>query len=118
MNNYFLLVFLPNLRVFFGLLSFLSYVCSLVVLACCLSEYEDFKNCGGLYAEEEKKFNNLFKCAAKFFIVGLVFMGLNCFVPSKKEILQLKGISIVSETESINNTPDKIRDRLSYILDK
>lgn len=101
MNNYLLLVVLPNMNTLLNVISVIGIISS--VWICCV----------GCNEKNEK----LVKKSIKIFIYSLVLIFISCFIPTKKEIIELKIISVVSGVKGIDKVPQNIIDKLNDFLE-
>lgn len=111
MLNYLLLVILPNLDCFFGTLGVFGIVTSIVLLVIYLSK--KFEACTN---DEEEQAAQYFKKIIPIFSVSVLMFLFSCFLPTKKDIIQLKAISIISELKGADQIPQKVIDRLNDLL--
>lgn len=111
MNNYFWLVVLPNLDCFFGALGILG------IVACIIGGFVYMHIKIDAYNKEDHA--NAWKFAKtmfKVFAVSMTLFFITCFIPTKKDIIQLKIISVVSELKGVDKIPQKLIDRLNDLL--
>ena len=113
MDNYFWLVVVPNLECFFGTLGVIGLVfcvvCSAIYISMKLEAYDE---------EDEDKARKFAKSIIKVFSVSMTMFFITCFIPTKKDMIQLKIISVVSELKGVDKIPQKLVDRLNYFLDQ
>lgn len=112
MNNYFWLVLLPNLDSFFCILGVAGIVAASIVF-CIYWEKMDYV-CTKEHANDAR---NLAKRSLKLFASAMIMFFITCFIPTKKDIIQLKIISAVSELKGVEQIPQKLIDRLGYLLE-
>jgi hypothetical protein len=112
MDNYFWLVVLPNLDCFFVLLGVIG------IFACAVGcfMYAD-KKMDAYTPECHAKASKFGKCVFKGLSLSLLLLFISCFIPTKKDIMQLKVLSLVSEIKGIDQIPQKIIDRLNEVLE-
>ncbi len=112
MNNYFWLVLVPNLNGFFSLLGISGIVACII----CGFFYMTKKN--DAYDDEDREIAKKTGVAAlKMFSVSMVIFFITCFIPSKKDLITLKILSVVSELKGADKIPQKLIDRLNALLD-
>ncbi len=111
MINYFLLVLLPNLSCFFVTLGIFGIVTSIVLFLIYLSK--KFEACDD---REEAAASLYFKKTIPVFLVSVLLLFVSCFIPEKKDMLQLKAVSIISELKGVEQIPQKLIDRLNDLL--
>ena len=112
MNNYFWLVVLPNLDCFFGTLGILG------LLACIIGGFVYMHKKIDVYGGfDEKEAWEFAKKMFKLFAVSMTIFFVTCFIPTKKDIIQLKAISMISELKDADKMPQKLIDRLNDLLD-
>jgi len=106
MENYLLLVVLPNLSIFFALVGLLGLLFTGGFFVCTYSD---------LYKEED--IENLFKSTGRIacYFLGMLFM--SCFMPDRTQVIQLKVISTISELKGVEEIPQKMIDRINDLLD-
>ncbi len=112
MENYWWLVVIPNLDCFFGTLGCLGIVAFIVGGFVYLHKK--------IEAYNEKDHKNAWafaKTMFKVFAASMTLFFITCFIPSKKDIVQLKVISVVSELKGVDQIPQKLIDRLNELLD-
>ena len=113
MNNYLWLVVVPNLASFFETLGILGVVSCIV--GGVFYTAEKLTACG---KEEHKEAGKLAKNTMKLFSVSMTLLFIVCFIPNKKDVIQLKAISMVSELKGSDQIPQKIVTRLNKLLDE
>ena len=112
MNNYFWLVLLPNLDCFLctlGVVGIVGCVASGIIYASMKIEAYD--------EDDQKKASKFAKVVLQLFSISMTLFFITCFIPTKKDIIQLKIISVVSELKGAEQLPQKLVDRLNSILD-
>ena len=112
MINYFMLVVVPNLNIFFVNFGSVGVICSLIGFLIYL--HKRFEAWDKATRKASDKF---LKGLIPIFVVSLISIFISCFMPSKKDILQLKTISIISELKGADQLPQKIITRLNKLLD-
>lgn len=112
MNNYFWLVVLPNLNCFFETLAILG------TIACIIGGFIYKEKKINAYNENDHKEAWEFaKTMYKVFAISMIMFFITCFIPTKKDIIQLKTISIISELKNADKIPQKLIDRLNDLLE-
>ncbi len=106
MNNYFLLVVLPNLDVLIQILGFIGIVISIIVFCSSIDSHD----------RDDDDVFGVMKASIKLFLASVFLFFISCFIPGKKEIIQLKIISVVSELKGVEQIPQKLIDRLNDVL--
>ena len=112
MDNYWWLVVIPNLDFFFGTLGCFG------IVACIIGGFIYLVK--KIEAYDEKDHKNAWKFAKtmfKVFATSMTLFFITCFIPTKKDIIQLKAISIISELNGVNQIPQKLIDRLNILLE-
>jgi Na+/H+ antiporter NhaD/arsenite permease-like protein len=113
MVNYFWLVFLPNIGFLFSLLGLIGLIfCVLYWVGYFATKYDPRTK----DRNEEDRF-----CHGVMFIASLVVMVLlllGFFIPSKKEIIQLKLLSAATELKGADQIPQKIVNKINNLLDE
>ncbi len=112
MNNYFWLVVLPNLDSFFGTLGVVG------LISCVIGGFIFMHKKIEAYNKEDHE--NAWKFAKKMFIIFGISMSIffvTVFIPSKKDIVQLKIISVVSEIKGVEQIPQKLINKLNLLLE-
>lgn len=102
MENYLLLVVLPNLAVFFAIVGFVGIVATLICFVCTCDQYAT-----------REQINRYLKVGGIF----LGFLFISCFIPCEKQIIELKVISTISELKGVSQIPQKMIDRINDLLD-
>src|SRR4030095_1251997 len=110
--NYLFLVLLPNINNFFCTMGCISMGLSVIFLIICACK--KIESCD---EDDEKKCLELSKNISKLFFISLLIFFISCFIPDKKDIIQLKVISIISELKGIDNIPQKIIEKLNDLLE-
>lgn len=108
MNNYLWLVVMPN----FGKLLDILGGFGLIVFITALFIFVAFKDLHGVddHKQTIKSLSNILLMSIMMFFIG-------CFIPSKKEIIELRAISIISEVNGADQIPKKIVDKLNDLLE-
>lgn len=114
--NYFLLVVLPNLSGLFSSVGFIILIACIICSIVLSFIYSDSSYYSQNYEEEKKQFAIWFRSLIKAFILSLSLLFAACFMPTKKDVIQLKAISIVSELKGVDKIPQKVIDRLNDLL--
>lgn len=112
MENYLLLVVIPNLDCFFGSLGVIGIVTCIILFIGSGIQYSDAYD----DADTQKAIKNI-KTVCKIFAVSMFLFFITCFIPTKKDMIQLKAISIISELQGVEKIPQKVVDRLNDLLD-
>lgn len=113
MGNYFWLVVVPNLDCFLGTLGIIG------IVACILGGFIYLTK--KLEAYNEEQHENAWKFAKtmlKMFAASMTIFFITCFIPSKKDIILLKIISVVHELKGIDQIPQKLIERLNDFLEE
>lgn len=111
MENYFWLVVLPNLDCFFGMLGIIGLVVSVIGGFIYLGQKTDAR-----HKEDHDNAWMFARSMLKVFAASMAMLFITCFFPTKKDIIQLKIISVVSELKGADQIPQKLVDRLNDIL--
>lgn len=111
MINYFLLVVIPNLDCLLSCLGIMGMMVAFVLGLILWSKMSD-ASCDKEHKECWVLANNILK----ILIASMFIFFITCFIPSKKDMLQLKVISIVSELQGVEKIPQKVIDRLNDLL--
>lgn len=107
MSNYLWLVVMPNI----GKLLDIFGGFGLIIFATALLLFVAFQ---GLHGGDDYK--QTIKNLRKILLVSMMMFFIGCFIPSKKEIIELKAISIISEINGADQIPQKIIDKLNDLL--
>ena len=115
MNNYFMLVVFPNLSTIFEIItSFVTVafcLCSVILfISYCENNYSQYSDPDGLKLKEHLKH------IKKIGILVATLMIVGAFLPSRKEIIMLKSVSIMQETKGIENIPQNLVDKINEVL--
>jgi|SRR5690349_6526484 len=113
MNNYFWLVVLPNLDYFLGTLGILGIVFCIFAVFFYLHML-----CEACDEEDEQEALKFAKNTLKVFVMSMFLFFITCFIPTKKDIAQLKVLSVVGELKGVDKIPQKLIDRLNDLLDE
>lgn len=120
LDNYFWLVVIPNLECFFGVLGCFGVVASIVCFYISFEQYafytrpEEYHDALEKKRALERKYSRF---AFNLFLASTIIFLITCFIPTKKDIIQLKTISIISELKGADLIPQKLVDRLNDLLD-
>ncbi len=109
MNNYLFLVVLPKISCLLVILGSLGLIGSILYLCGCIMDTD--------YINSKEKPDPIWSFNKRIFFISAMFLFITVFIPGKKEFLQLKAISIISETKGINGIPQKLINKLNYLLD-
>lgn len=112
MNNYLLWIVLPSFEIFFTMLGVVGLVSSAILAIAATTAAHNA--CGEEEIIQAKKFSK-FSITALGISVLLLF--ISCFLPSKKALMQLKVISVVSELKNADKIPQKLVDKINLLLD-
>lgn len=113
MENYFWLVVIPSLGCFFATLGCIG------IVACIFGGFSyAYQKMEALYEVEHENAHKKAKIVLKLFIISMAMFFVTCFIPTKKDIIQLKIIHIASELKGIDQIPQKLVDRLNDLLDE
>lgn len=113
MNNYFWLVVLPNLDCFFGILGCMGMIFCIIGFLVYLN-----KKIEAYQIEDHKKAGEFAKTLFKVLGGSMIMFFMTCFIPSKKDLIQLKMISVIAELKGVEQIPQKLIDRLNNLLDE
>lgn len=106
------LVVIPNLDCFLGVLGVMGIISSVFGGFVYIDKKID--------AYDQKDHEDAWKFAKtiiKLFAASMFMFFITCFIPTKKDIFQLKIISVVSELKGVDQIPQKLIDRLNDLLD-
>lgn len=56
------------------------------------------------------------KISITFLALSMSMLFITCFIPNKKEMIELKVISVVSELKGLDKIPQKLINRLNDII--
>jgi hypothetical protein len=113
MENYLLFVLLPNIADFFGVLCIIGFIISLIGFL----DYS-VRMSSAYHTEDKNEASQYGKKIIKIFISSIILLFIACFIPCRKEIVQLKAISMVSELKGIDKIPQKLLNKLDKLLDE
>lgn len=112
MDSYLCLVVIPNLRIFLIIAGLFGLI---LCISCVLSLWEI-----GLDGVPEEHRRTCFKMRiglVKGILFSVFILFLSGFFPSKKEMIQLKALNMISELKGVEQIPQKLVDRLNELLD-
>ncbi len=110
--NYFLLVLLPHLDCYIQLIGIIGFVISLIACLIKLHDVFDAYNDDDLIEAK-----SVLRKTAKIPLAFLLLSSLSIPIPNKREIIQLKAITVLSEIKGLDQIPQKLIDRLNDLLD-
>jgi uncharacterized Tic20 family protein len=100
MNNYLLLVVLPNICCLIAILGIAGTILGIL---------------GFMRAAEGDDYGH--KLSIKQLIVSMLLIFISCFIPTKQDIIELKIISVVSGLKGADKIPQNIIDKLNDFLE-
>lgn len=112
MNNYFLWVVLPNLSCFLGIFGIIGIISCIVGVI--ISIVMDENACD---KEDKKKAKKVRESSINVLIGSIIMIFITCFIPEKKDLMQLKALSILSEVKGADKIPQKLIDKLNDLLE-
>jgi hypothetical protein len=103
MSNYLLLVLLPKIgAAFFGFAIFSFIISCLAVLN---------------WADEHSAVEISGRNCINSFIATVFLFFIAIAIPTKKEMIMLKGLSVVSELKGVNKIPQNLVDKINNLLE-
>lgn len=112
MMDYFLFVVLPNFKNLLEVCLFAGCVSSIVYAIYFLSEHST-----AICDSDRKHVKDIGKKCVLIIIATTLMLFVDCFIPTKKDLLMLKIGSTVSKLQGVDQIPQKIVDKLNKLLD-